>query len=78
MFVTWKVSDIIEVIKSIIYLLCILAITPVFFFYAILIIVCTSDTLIEDLTDLIDVVPLTYEEQKEMGQLHHCKFYQEQ
>ena len=78
MFVTWKVSDIIEVIKSIIYLLCILAITPVFFFfYAILIIVCTSDTLIEDLTDLIEVEPLTYDERKEMGQLHHCKVYQD-
>jgi hypothetical protein len=24
----------------------------------------------------VDVVPLTWEEQKEMGQLHHCKVYQ--
>jgi len=82
MFVTWKVSDIIEVIKDIIYVLCILLGTVFLLpsYLAILFFIAWAYDNWEDITDVKPlgyVEPLTYVEQKEMGQLHHSKFYQE-
>ena len=82
MFVTWKVSNIIEGIKDIIYVLCILflPIAPLFFYYGSIFAVVWAYDNWEDITDVEPlgyVEPLTYSEQKEMGQLHHCKVYQE-
>jgi len=82
MFVTWKVSDIIEGIKDIIYVLCILLcpFLPLLSLYGPMFFIAWAYDNWEDITDVKPlgyVEPLTYVEQKEMGQLHHSKFYQE-
>jgi hypothetical protein len=81
MLVTWKVSDIILVIIAVIkdFLYVLFMKFPAFscplFLYGVSCSIDWVDT--TTIEDLIDVVPLTYEEQKEMAQLHHCKVYQE-
>jgi len=78
MFVTWKVSDIIEVIEGIIWVLFNGLPTigwPLLLGGVGYPITWVYNTPIEDL--IYDVVPLTYGEQKWMGRLHHCKVYQD-
>lgn len=81
MFVTWKVSDIFEGIEIIIHIFFFIFCfsfpfsCPLFLYGVGYSIAWIYTTPIED---LIYVVPLTFEEQKEMGQLHHCKVYQDQ
>jgi hypothetical protein len=67
-FITSKIEDVIKAFCHVILVLTfIFPIIPI-----------TVHEYIQTRDRPVDVVPLTYEEQKEMGQLHHCKFYQEQ
>jgi len=79
MFVTWKVSDIVEDIKIALFILWCITFGGITWPIAgMFLIAWLGDYTTEISDNLYNGIHLKYYAQEEMGQLHHCKVYQEQ